>query len=149
MHQVARQRFNIMTEINKELIKCAIGTSSFHPPIAQGQQPNPDPEAYRSVLQRLQCNLLYMASSAERLGKTPALNIDMALSAPSILTPPDCAPFLGQLYQRLKQMFPDQKPMAQVQGQQGMGPGQPQVRQQPRVRARVPSSSRCPSIHLR
>ncbi|KAG5360487.1 hypothetical protein CJU89_3558 [Yarrowia sp. B02] len=138
MHQIATQRFLIMKELNSALIKLAIGSSSFHPPIAQGQQPNPDPEAYRAVMQRLQGNLIYMASIADRLQKTPSVNLDQVLPAPTFLTAPDCAPFLAPMYQRLKQLFPEQKAqaqgqtMAQGQGmaqqpQQGMG----QVRQQP------------------
>ena len=64
-----------------------------------GQKPSPE---YIDCMRRLQANLAYLATIADRTKKSGA----NASQAPAIMTPPPNLPAIHELYTRLNELFP-------------------------------------------
>lgn len=130
-----RQRASLVLEINQQLILCAIA----HQHAENKDQPN---SVYSNCIKRLQFNLTYLVSVADR--NKPL----MSNMFPQILTPPPDVPALVQPYRKLQQLYPEivmimkqQALKRQLQFQQ-----QQQQQQQPTQAQAPPESS--PSPHV-
>lgn len=148
---VAREKARVATllEINslllQEVVNLQAAGKSGAPPTQPGsQEANPSPSSetnetpkspaqkpspeYIECLRRLQANLAYLASIADRAKKSGGV----PPSAPAIMTPPPNTPSLNEMYERLNELFP-RVPRGGVAGvsapkpnlQAGQGSGNP------------------------
>lgn len=69
------------------------------PPKGTAQKPS---QEYIECMRRLQANLAYLASIADRAKKSSGLG----LTAPAIMTPPPNLPGVNELYSKLNELFP-------------------------------------------
>lgn len=79
-------------------------------PKGPAQKPSPE---YIECMRRLQANLAYLATIADRAKKSGGV----PPQAPAIMTPPPNTPSMGEVYNRLNELFPRPSP----QSSQGNG----------------------------
>ncbi|RAL12560.1 uncharacterized protein BO97DRAFT_59621 [Aspergillus homomorphus CBS 101889] len=116
-----KARVSILLEINSMLLQEVMNLQAAGkagvPPTQQGsQESNPSPTSeqtpdksaqrpspeYVECMRRLQANLGYLATVADRAKKSGGV----APSAPAILTPPPNMPSMNEVYNRLSELFP-------------------------------------------
>ncbi|OAX83309.1 hypothetical protein ACJ72_02327, partial [Emergomyces africanus] len=99
------------------------GSQSQNPGSTEGSKPASKPSIeYIDCMRRLQANLAYLATVADRAKKSGAA----APQAPAIMSPPPNVPGVADLYTKLNELF------AGVSRTGGGGPSTPQQQQQQR-----------------
>lgn len=111
------KRVALILDINLELLRHAM---SVH---KDDREPANQEQSYLNCMKRLQCNLAYLASLAD---KTKAL--PQAPQCPQILTPPPEVASLAEPYRKLQSLFPEI--MAYMQQQMALRQQQQQQQQQ-------------------
>ncbi|KAI9370302.1 hypothetical protein BJX61DRAFT_100902 [Aspergillus egyptiacus] len=136
-----KERVSVLLEINSMLLQEAINLQTAGkaggPPAQQGaQEANPSPTTestpdknaprspeYVNCMRRLQVNLAYLATVADK-GKKSA---GVVPPTPAIMTPPPNLPAVNELYNKLNELFPRapqgaaNAAQASIQGSQGNG----------------------------
>ncbi|CAN6649433.1 hypothetical protein TRVA0_023S02080 [Trichomonascus vanleenenianus] len=93
--ELEQKRVALLLEINTELLKHAIKAKSE----AKPNEPN---IMYLACMKRLQANLAYLASQADKSKVPPG-----AGAFPQILSAPGEVPELADLYRKLQMLFPE------------------------------------------
>lgn len=118
-----KSRVSTLLDINsmllQEVINLQAAGKAGAPPSQPGQETNPSPtteqtteapkgsgqkpsQEYIECMRRLQANLAYLASIADRAKKSGGV----PPTAPAIMTPPPNAPHLNEIYGKLVELFP-------------------------------------------
>jgi hypothetical protein len=111
------KRVTLILDINLELLRHVMSVYKEDRP-ANEQDPS-----YFNCMKRLQCNLAYLASLADKSKALP-----QAPHCPQILSPPQDVPALVEPYRKLQQLFPEV--MAYMQQQMALRQQQQQQQQQ-------------------
>ncbi|KAL2832792.1 hypothetical protein BJY01DRAFT_225686 [Aspergillus pseudoustus] len=123
-----KERVAVLLEINSLLLQEAINLQSSGktggPPAQASQDSNPSPTSesnadknaqrspeYMNCMRRLQVNLAYLATVADK-GKKGGV----VPPAPAIMTPPPNLPAIAELYNKLNELFPRAANAAQGNG---------------------------------
>jgi hypothetical protein len=123
-----KERVSVLLEINSMLLQEAVNLQSSGkaggPPAQAAQDSNPSPTSesnadknaqrspeYMNCMRRLQVNLAYLATVADK-GKKGGV----VPPAPAIMTPPPNLPAIAELYTKLNELFPRAANAAQGNG---------------------------------
>ncbi|CEN59266.1 hypothetical protein ASPCAL01718 [Aspergillus calidoustus] len=123
-----KERVSVLLEINSMLLQEAVNLQSSGkaggPPAQAAQDSNPSPTSesnadknaqrspeYMNCMRRLQVNLAYLATVADK-GKKGGV----VPPAPAIMTPPPNLPAIAELYTKLNELFPRAANTAQGNG---------------------------------